>query len=94
MKDHYSNENSFKLKLVKPAFLGLPRFLLQQMICLTYLLNFLCFLMNICFGTVPILQHCMACQRASKYFSSSMDVSESLDIFFNNSSITFQLSCI
>lgn len=40
MKDHYSNENnSFKLKLVKPAFLGLPQFSLQQIICLTYLLN-------------------------------------------------------
>lgn len=54
--------------------------------------------MSVCFRTVPALWHCMAYQKASKIFPSSMDVSNDLGAFFNHISVTllfeFQLSCI
>lgn len=82
--------NGFKLKLVKPSFLG--QFLFWNMFDISA--KFLCLLINVCFRTVPILQHCMAGQRASKYCPSSPAVSNGLGAFFKHISVTllFQIS--
>jgi len=59
--------------------------------------TFLCLPMTVCFRTVPILQHYMVWQP-QKCFPNSMDVSEDLDTFFNNVSVTllfkFRFGCI
>lgn len=66
MKNHYGNENSLKwlqVKACKTCIFGTAAvFTLANMFDLS--VNFLCLVMNVSFGTVPISQHCIACQRA------------------------------
>lgn len=73
MKNHYGNENSLKWFQVEAC----KTFCIVGTATVSTLANdmfdiavkFLCLLMNVCFRTVPILQHYMACQRASKILS-------------------------
>lgn len=96
MKNHYSNENSLKwlqVEACKTCSFGTTTIFTLANHMFDISVRFLCLLMNVCFRTVAIVQHCIACQRASQIFLSSVDVSKSLDTFFNNFFVTLLLKC-
>lgn len=72
MKNHYGNENSLKWFQVEACktfcVFGTAAIFTLANDTFDISVKFLCLPIHVCFRTVPILQRCVACQRASKIF--------------------------